>query len=253
MFLRIFIISLIYTTILFATDNFLERGIPFFSSYSPKDYKAGPQNFSIAQDSSGLIYAVNNDGILIFDGNSWNLFSLPDDIDPRIIAAGHDGKIYLGAYGSFGYLNADKSGNIKYVSLSDTVSPGFNYIWDIQHTSNATFFMAGEYFFWYDGKTLKKWYVEKRINQILPVGDDLFVGAYRNNEVYKLRNDSLIIHFENDFFKNFTPNGLLPLNNDTNDPLFLAMSYYDGLKLVSKKNKTTIPNEENNYISIIGP
>jgi len=45
-----------------------EQGLPFITNYSPKTYKAFPQNWSIAEDDRGIMYFGNQNIILEYDG-----------------------------------------------------------------------------------------------------------------------------------------------------------------------------------------
>ena len=45
-----------------------ENGFPYIQNFSPTDYNAEIQNFSIIQDKRGLIYFGNNKGVLVYDG-----------------------------------------------------------------------------------------------------------------------------------------------------------------------------------------
>jgi len=53
-------------------------GVPYIHNYSKKEYKAGTQNWSIAQDQRGFMYFANNNGLLLFDGVSWQLHRMPN-------------------------------------------------------------------------------------------------------------------------------------------------------------------------------
>ncbi len=53
-----------------------QTGKPFIHNYTSKEYKAHVQNWSIAQDSRGVMYIGNGDGILEFDGTSWRLIPI---------------------------------------------------------------------------------------------------------------------------------------------------------------------------------
>ena len=48
-------------------------GTPQILNYNNDQYKAGMQNWDIAQDKNGILYFGNNEGLLRFDGRFWNL------------------------------------------------------------------------------------------------------------------------------------------------------------------------------------
>jgi hypothetical protein len=43
-------------------------GTPFIRNFSRLEYRAGTQNWAIAQDQKGFMYFANNEGLLVFDG-----------------------------------------------------------------------------------------------------------------------------------------------------------------------------------------
>lgn len=55
-------------------------GIPyvFVKNYTVDDYKASCQNWGFSLTPDGMLYVANNSGLLTFDGNTWKLYSLPE-------------------------------------------------------------------------------------------------------------------------------------------------------------------------------
>jgi len=90
---------------------------PLIVNYPKTDYGADIQNWSIAQDSSGIMYFANNEGLLSFDGSRWELFPHPDNLIIRAVAAGPGNRIYAGTYEDFGYWEKDPYGSMQYHSL----------------------------------------------------------------------------------------------------------------------------------------
>ena len=48
---------------------------PIVKQFVKQEYGASNQNWSVAQDSKGLMYFANNKGLLQFDGNHWELIN----------------------------------------------------------------------------------------------------------------------------------------------------------------------------------
>ena len=63
-----------------------ENGLPYIQNFSPTDYNAEIQNFSIVQDKRGLIYFGNNKGVLVYDGVSWRLIPTANKTLARLSA-----------------------------------------------------------------------------------------------------------------------------------------------------------------------
>ena len=80
-------------------------GIPFIRNFPKRDYKAGTQNWGIAQDQKGFMYFANNEGLLTFDGVSWHLNKMPNSSIVRSVYIGENDNIYIGAYNDLGKMN----------------------------------------------------------------------------------------------------------------------------------------------------
>ncbi len=89
---------------------------PPIHNYTSLDYKAASQNWDMAIDDRGVIFAANNQGLLSFDGQRWELFALEGGAVIRSVLP-HKGKIYTGSYREFGYWEKDNKGDMCYTSL----------------------------------------------------------------------------------------------------------------------------------------
>jgi signal transduction histidine kinase/CheY-like chemotaxis protein len=110
-----------------------EAGQRFLHNYTPRDYGAHGQNWAVVQDSRGIIYAGNNDGVLEFDGERWRLIRTEKRTVVRALAVAPDGRIYVGAHGEIGVLEADALGTMRYVSLLDRLTPAERQFDDVHH------------------------------------------------------------------------------------------------------------------------
>ena len=75
-----FIILLIILLGHFPTTTAQNQDLPFVPpiyNYSQTQYKAGLQNWQISQCKTGVLYVANNQGLLTFDGQVWQLHYLP--------------------------------------------------------------------------------------------------------------------------------------------------------------------------------
>ena len=93
------------------------RGMPLLRRYGPEDYNASPQQLGIAVDREGRLYVGNNEGVLRYEGNKWELTTLPGKQSGRGVVLGQDGRIYVGSYDSFGVLKATADGEVAYEDL----------------------------------------------------------------------------------------------------------------------------------------
>jgi signal transduction histidine kinase len=127
----------------------LENGIPFVRNFRPRDYRADAQNWAVIQDARGLVYAGNNTGVLEFDGARWRLIPTTRHGVVRSLAAGADGRIYVGAVGEFGVLAADPSGRFRFTPLNggQQACPEFADVWVTAATPKGILFQSPEALF----------------------------------------------------------------------------------------------------------
>jgi hypothetical protein len=89
-------------------------GIPFIRNYERTEYLGGRQTWDIAQNNQNLIYFANNAGVLEFDGTNWNSYQVTNRSVVRSVELDDDGRIYVGAYNEFGYLETQQNGQKAY-------------------------------------------------------------------------------------------------------------------------------------------
>lgn len=133
----------------------------FIQEYSADLYKGSSQNWDITQDARGYIYVANSDGILVYDGQAWELVEMPDNGYAVSIATGSDGRVYVGTFGDFGYLEKDRAGNHRYQSLSSKVSPedreAMGEITDIKVNDGIVYFEESSRIYIYENGIIRVW------------------------------------------------------------------------------------------------
>ena len=129
------------------------REAPCVRNFTPTDYNAQNQNWSLAQSPKGWIYAGNNGSLLEFDGARWQSFFLPEKQTVRAVAAGPNGEIFCGGFAEFGYWKMNGSGRMVYTSLS---SPALSQqlhkeeIWHILVLPDCVLFQSFSILYKYD-------------------------------------------------------------------------------------------------------
>ncbi|WP_029037213.1 helix-turn-helix and ligand-binding sensor domain-containing protein [Salinimicrobium xinjiangense] len=171
-YLKLLIIN---TLIIFSTTA--QELSPPIHNYSSQTYQAASQNWDISIDDRGVIYAANNQGLLSYDGQRWELFSLESGSVIRAVHP-HKGKVYTGAYREFGYWERDKMGDMCYTSLMPLLG---NYelqseeFWEIISHEDEIYFRSFGAIYKYNGDSIVPL---KRINvnQMEIFNDRLVVG-----------------------------------------------------------------------------
>lgn len=129
-------------------------------NFRPRKFGAAAQNWAVIQDTRGVIYVANNDGILEFDGVRWRLIPTAQKTIVRSLAIGSDGKIYVGAVGEIGYLAPDAKGQLAFVSLNESINKqdqSFADVWKTYVTSEGVYFSTLSQLMLYTSQGIKTW------------------------------------------------------------------------------------------------
>ena len=90
--------------------------IPPIDIFTPQDYGAEDQNWSITQDDNNFVYMANNAGLLEYNGATWKLYESPnEDILRSVRVIGS--RIYSGGHMDFGFWEKNNLGKLDYTSL----------------------------------------------------------------------------------------------------------------------------------------
>ncbi|MGQ0585669.1 MAG: hypothetical protein ACT4PK_00495, partial [Gammaproteobacteria bacterium] len=156
------------------------EGDPPLTRHVP-DVDAYPQNFALAQDAESVVYVGNYDGVLIFDGERWELLRLPNRDLARALAFDGVDRVYVGGHDEFGYIKRDGSGREQFFDLTGAFTSqlaegeSFEDIWDIHFGREGVFFRALRHLFLYDPRTgtTRIWRHPGRFGGIVQVGDSV--------------------------------------------------------------------------------
>lgn len=172
----LFIAIVVASSHVFAQD-LPSRGSYFVTNYTPKDYNAGTQNWQIVQDRNGLIYVANRDGVLVFDGATWEMVPLTLTTPLRSLAIDENDRVYVGAVGQFGYLEPDDIGKLRFVSLSDDIDSSIADVWEVHVTENGVYFVTRSEIFRYEEGELSSIFPENQFARSFFVHDRVFVSV----------------------------------------------------------------------------
>ena len=139
----LFFLGLILPVISFAEIK--KIGTPFIRNFAKREYKAGTQNWSIAQDKRGFIYFANNEGLLMYDGNQWQTYKMPNSSIVRAIFVDKSGDIYVGAYNELGKMVSLPNGKMVFKSLKKYIPEAyqnFDDIWSVFSYENKIIYQS---------------------------------------------------------------------------------------------------------------
>ncbi|MBN1478806.1 SpoIIE family protein phosphatase [candidate division KSB1 bacterium] len=196
-----------------------EIGLPFITNYTPREYQASNQNWSIVQDTRGILYIANGKGVLEFDGSTWRLFPLANNAAALSVAAAEDNTIYVGGKGEIGYLKPDSSGTMSYHSLIPLIQPedrNFGDVWETIVFDQYVFFRSAEQLLQYRplSQDIKTWQPKSRFHFSFKVKNELFIRQ-PGHGLYRLADDSLQLVPGGDIFSDISIAAFLPIAVDT--------------------------------------
>lgn len=168
------------------------KGLPSLKNFSPRDYKATPQNLGVTQTPDGAFYFANAAGILEYNGTKWQLIKIPGNIAVTCVYAANNNLIYVGGHNEFGYLEKQNTGLFKYISLVPASKKQTdNKIRSINEVNGFVLFQTRHGFYKLKNKKLS--FVEAPA--------PLHLAHYTNQLAYVLAKDHGLIQFDGKEFK----------------------------------------------------
>ena len=178
-------------------------GLPDVTNYPKKSYGGGLQNWDISQDSSGIIYVANNEGLLSFDGRYWNLHPLPNRTITRSVLAGQDLNIYVGGQDELGYFHPDGSGRLRYESLLSKIAESdrsFGDVWDIVQINQDIWFRTAKRIFKFSGSAIATYPASSEWGFLGSAGGKIFAQDFERG----------LMTFENGAWRALFPRAPIP-------------------------------------------
>lgn len=196
-FKRILAIALISIISFNLSAQIESKGIPYIKNYSRADYDGNFTTFSIVQDDRGVMYFANQTYILEFDGKTWRKIFLPGDPTIYSLEKDKNGKIFVGAKGEFGFLEATTEGSIKYKSLKNKIPNDkkdftvVNYV--INGNNNDMIFVSPLTLYVYENDTIKTFDVSNVENVFVrpfKVNGRIFIQEKKKG-IFEFKDDKL--------------------------------------------------------------
>ncbi len=232
--------------------------LPPIKSYTSEQYKAGNQNWGITQNKDLELFFANNTGLVVFNGNDWNLYPSPNQTIMRSVHA-VDNRVYSGSYMDFGYWESNSNGAYSYTSLSapiqDELIEDENF-WKIHQVEGYLLFQSLNRIYIYNTKDgtidfidtlgiLKMFKVDNTIyyqdidRQVFQIQNGkavLFPPLINFNQdriinIFKAKSGLVLLTEKRGFF-NITATGLNPWVTDL-DAILAGQSIYSGIQLLS--------------------
>ncbi|WP_348799331.1 helix-turn-helix and ligand-binding sensor domain-containing protein [Flavobacterium adhaerens] len=182
-------------------------GLPHIKNYNRTDYKGGTQNWDIDQDKNGNIYFGNNDGLLQFDGTTWNKYKAKNSDAIKCLKVDPSGKIYVGCYNEFGYFKTNSKGKFQYFSISNSLlkktSNTIDFIWKIHLYKDEVIFQSFDNIYIYKNNKIKIINAPKKFQFSFQTNSKLYfqdiasgILEYRNGKLIYLNGTNVLNHSE---------------------------------------------------------
>lgn len=181
-------ILLVLSPLLFFGQNLL----PPILNYKVFEYRAGTKNWGLSAGDTGELFVANNSGLLHFNGEDWNLYTLPNETIVRSVAQ-IKGKIYTGSYEEFGYWEKDPTGILRYTSLTHLIKEHeftSEEFWQILPYGNDIVFRSFSGIYRYGNDRITVIDSDIIASHISPYGDDLLIAG--EQALYRLEDSSLM-------------------------------------------------------------
>lgn len=228
---RIIPLLLLFVPSLSLSGQFKSIGVPEIWNIERSEYRGGTQNWNIVDDEQGNIYLANNNGILRFDGEDWELFPASNSSVVRSLAYGDDKKVYVGAYNEIGVLEKSERTGIRYYTLNHLIpedAKNFDDVWNIYQTRFGVIFQSFESIFIYKNNVIQVIKPKERFGNSFYVNNNYYV-VEAGVGLRILTDDTLRTVNDDLLFTRDEINSLISLN--TNDLLVGTMN--NGLYLLS--------------------
>lgn len=129
--------------------------MPILRNFTPSETSSGTQNWCVVQLPDGRMLFGNNNGLLIYDGDRWDLHATANYTAVRAIYYDEVlGRIYVGASNEYGYFSSDKnSGSLVYHSLVTAQSNNglaLGEVWNIMPQNGKILFQSKSHIIFYN-------------------------------------------------------------------------------------------------------
>lgn len=256
-------------------------------NYSPKEYGGFNQVWCSLQDSNGVMYFGTSTNIFTYDGKNWTPIPVVAGNPIRSMWLGDDGVIYVGSYGSFGYLEKQHSGQMVYRELSNQLSADqkkFTDVWRAYFIKGEAVFQTTEGIFFFKNRkyitTIRPektfalsfvcgghFYIRQREKGIQEIvnhklqsvpGGELFADE-RCLDIIPWKDGKFALLTGDSGFYSFSPSGgkkfqreILPCNNYLRDCFVLGVKYADDSTLcIASRNGIGLIDLKGNLLDVL--
>jgi serine phosphatase RsbU (regulator of sigma subunit)/ligand-binding sensor domain-containing protein len=166
-------------------------GYPLIQNFTSKQFVVSNYNWAGVQDHIGNMYFANSDGVLKYDGNSWDLIATESQVT-SICFDSISKIIYVGMQNDFGYLAFDENNTYKFYSLAQkfNIVNKVSIVFFTIYTPNGIYFLTDKTLFRYANNKIKTWKATTEFASAIFANNKLFVRE-KEKGIHLLENDYL--------------------------------------------------------------
>jgi serine phosphatase RsbU (regulator of sigma subunit)/ligand-binding sensor domain-containing protein len=191
----------------------------YITNYSEKDYGAfNAQNWSVCQDSNGLMYFGNSYNVLTYNGTQWKNIPIKGQANYVIsLFPSSNNRVFWGSTGDLGVIETDIRGKKNSRSLASKLPEldrYFSEVWRTYQLGNEIVFFTQESIFLYNPEkdTFRIIYPEESFHLAFVVKNQLFARD-RAFGLKKFDGNNFIPVPGGDVFHNEGIFGMFPMDN----------------------------------------
>lgn len=212
-------------------------------NYERNQYKAGFQNWMVAQNNDGWIYYANSNGLLEFDGVNWELYPIRNNMIRSIKII--DNKIYAGGSSEFGYFEHNDTGLLTYHSISEKTRDWGGEIWNIIDNDEDIYFLSERHIHIYSkrNKTTITVNVNEKIDCSILYDKTIYIGTW-NGIFYLNKKKEIVLLPSSEALKEKKLVSLLPYNGK-----ILVTTARFGLYVIDNKSIDKLQSAADKFIT----
>ncbi|MBS2100585.1 LuxR C-terminal-related transcriptional regulator [Carboxylicivirga linearis] len=206
----------LYILSLFSQLSFAQKvGLPEIEYFNRRQYGAGTQNWGISQNDNDFLYFANNDGVVEFDGVSWQLHR---EESPFVIRSVEciDDRIYVGLFNKIGYYQYDDSlRHLVFHSypLNDELQKSGDF-WNIHQWNNKVVFQSENNLCFFEDDQLVNTISAKTRYSSSYIVNGLLLVHDESDGLKEVRGDKAYRVSGGDVFKDKMINSVMSLSDD---------------------------------------
>lgn len=149
--------ALSFILLLFLSAAAFPQGQLFVRNYLPTDYPGINQNWVVKMDSNNVAWFANQEGVMSFNGNQWEMYYTAQKNTIRSMSFNYKGQLFVGSIGDVGKLEKDSVGKLYYFSLKDKLPEQIRFtdVWSTLTVKDTTIFITDSYLIDYNPDSIK--------------------------------------------------------------------------------------------------